>query len=562
MGRRFAVRATALALLAARAVGQGTPFACCYAGTKMQYGMCGAPLPGVVSWTDFVACWRQASLHFANTTVVGEYNLTMAEKYNVFTVILADNEAHGITADPADLPLAFDADVIAPGARPELGYLPFELRIGLPSSGSGAPGGCLPFELRGLGVNLTLHHQAPRSPGRPYAGFTFGIAGCGRKAQTVSNFQFHALGYGNLEFYFVTLRDSHDILSIEPPSDVPRAGDAVNFQECDVARCTIRYFGDVTGDLGNTYGLSQNGSRATDVVFRVEDPAPHVPAYGFRPDGDGYTFAWYGSYPQEWGSQERDFVHLERSRVEFIRDVQLGSANISACNITPWLSARNPVFAAAGANSTGNPPSIELYNMESGVSEYTNARGERTRWIDRTSSQSGRAPCARRWLRTPSGAAVPGGSRSKGASSVQGAGPARTAPRPRFGCNASDSYFLYAWDVDVRESAVARSRFFWAAGELVASQGVVPAPWLHARPNNPSFYLNLQTSAPDAGFLWEVNDTLACMRPSLKLANGTAVEAQALTKENGSITFRSLFTHTGDPKCAARARPADAVWYV
>ena len=30
-------------------------------------------------------------------------------------------------------------------------------------------------------------------------------------------------------------------VSIEPPSDVPRAGDAVYFQECDVVRSTIRY---------------------------------------------------------------------------------------------------------------------------------------------------------------------------------------------------------------------------------------------------------------------------------------------------------------------------------
>merc|ERR1719291_800445 len=120
-------------------------------------------------------------------------------------------------------------------------------------------------------------------------------------------------------------------------------------------------------------GLSQNGSRAIGSTFLVEDPALHVPNYSYRKFGDGYQFAWYGSFPQEWGSTA-EFVHLDSSVIEYIRDVQLGSVNISRCRFTPWTSKLNPIFSGAGARSTVNPPSVSLYDMESSGTRAYSAR--------------------------------------------------------------------------------------------------------------------------------------------------------------------------------------------
>jgi|ERR1712224_336881 len=54
---------------------------------------------------------------------------------------------------------------------------------------------------------------------------------------------------------------------------------ALIFQESVVRNCTVRYFGDVSGDIGQTYGLSQNGSRIIGSHFLVQDPIdvlPHI----------------------------------------------------------------------------------------------------------------------------------------------------------------------------------------------------------------------------------------------------------------------------------------------
>lgn len=165
-------------------LGQGTPFACCFGGSVMRYGMCGSgDETGVRTWPEFKACWQQSLTHFSNNTVIGEYNVTMAEKYSAFTIIL-DSAVSSITADPAD-PLQFDADVFANASTPELGYLPFMLSIVLPQT---APNSCPPFELKDLALRVSLHDQKPRDPHHQYAGFSLRIGGCGRTQQVLSNF--------------------------------------------------------------------------------------------------------------------------------------------------------------------------------------------------------------------------------------------------------------------------------------------------------------------------------------------------------------------------------------
>eukprot|EP00966_Prymnesium_polylepis_P233119 5391471-Prymnesium_polylepis.1 len=316
MSRRAA--ALVVSLLAERAAAQGTPFACCYGAGAMVYGFCEAPLRGVSSWAEVKLCWRRMSSHFANTTVVGEYNLTSAEKYSIFTVVI-DEGVREIVADPGDPPLAFDADTIPEGAVPELGYLPFEVSVVLPSPNSGSTT-CPPFELRDAAFNFTLHGQQPRS--RSYTPLTFSIVGCGRDAQTLRNISVAALGYANLQLSFVSLRDSHRIVSLDQPGG--GGGDALSFEESSLENCTFRYFGGVTGSLGNAGGATQNGTVARDVSFLAADPAQYIPAYVYRPVGHRYTFGWYGSYPQEWGNTS-SLVHLERCHVQFMYDVQLGS---------------------------------------------------------------------------------------------------------------------------------------------------------------------------------------------------------------------------------------------
>jgi len=281
------------------------------------------------------------------------------------------------------------------------------------------------------------------------------------------------------------------------------AGDALMFEECDVINTTFRYFGDVTGQIGNTFGLTQNGSRSIGSRFLVEDPKRHVPEYSYRDDGDGYRFSWYGSFPAEWGSTGVDYRHLDNTFVQYIRDMQIGSVNISHCTFSPWTDKSNPIFSGTGARSTANPPSIELYNMES-VSKLSS--------VSRVKSI-----------------------------------PTSTTGRVTYGCNVSDSVFYYIWDVDVLLSTVSRSSFRWSAAGLP-----VPAAWTGKDPN-PSFWVNLQSNSTQAGYPRTVNDTLVCMRPAIHV-NGTVVPEQNLTITADSTTFRSHFLHTTDPLCR---RPSD-----
>ena len=153
-------------LLVGHAAAQGTPFACCYGEGRMEYGRCEALWAGVSSWRGLQRCWANAATHFANTTVVGDSNITAAERYSIFQVII-DDAATEIVADPRDPPLTFDADIIPDGAIPELGYLP--------------------FMMSNVSIAFTLHHQQPRSASRVYTPLTFSISGCGREVQVLRN---------------------------------------------------------------------------------------------------------------------------------------------------------------------------------------------------------------------------------------------------------------------------------------------------------------------------------------------------------------------------------------
>ena len=500
---------------------QGTPFACCGEKTNMVYGFCQPNQRGVSTWSDFKSCWAQARRHFANTTVVGPFNMTAAEKYSVFVIVVDAAAGPSLGPPPAEVgePLTFDADIIPDGAVPELGYLPFQLHISLPPAPPSSPADCPAFDLRDLRIELGLHGQAPRPAKRQYAGFTFNINGGGcsvRGTQTVSNLNFSARGFGNLDVSFLTLRGSA-VLSVEPPakSNVPLSGDALHFTECDVVDSSFRYLGGVTGEAGNTFGLTQNGSRAIRSTFIVEkEPGLHVPDYAYRAGGDGYSFDWYGSFPQEWDPRGwRDLVgpggfqHLDSVQIELVRDAQLGSINITNATVTSWISPSNPIYGAHGNESTAIPPSIELYNMES-------ARN------------------------------------GKGKGDDQGA--AEDGDRKRFGCNVSDSRFQYIWDVDIGDSAVSRSSFHWAGLPDRSGAAELPATWKKQPPVNPSFWVHLDTASPSAGFPWVLADFLACLRPALPPdgggggRGGAALPAQVPTVANGSKLVRAHFGHVGD----------------
>lgn len=67
----------------------------------------------------------------------------------------------------------------------------------------------------------------------------------------------------------------------------------LTFTEAMLLNSTLRYFGDVSGDLGMTYGLTQNGSRAVGTAFLAADPRVYVPEYVYRPAGYAHHFGWY-----------------------------------------------------------------------------------------------------------------------------------------------------------------------------------------------------------------------------------------------------------------------------
>ena len=115
--------------------------------------------------------------------------------------------------------------------------------------------------------------------------------------QVLRNLSVSALGYANLELSFVTLRDSHHILSLDQPGPDGGAGEVLTFTEAMLLNSTLRYFGDVSGDLGMTYGLTQNGSRAVGTAFLAADPRAYVPEYVYRPAGYSHQFGWYAWVP-------------------------------------------------------------------------------------------------------------------------------------------------------------------------------------------------------------------------------------------------------------------------
>eukprot|EP00658_Telonema_sp_P-2_P077763 TRINITY_DN7115_c0_g1_i1.p1 TRINITY_DN7115_c0_g1~~TRINITY_DN7115_c0_g1_i1.p1 ORF type:complete len:328 (+),score=35.11 TRINITY_DN7115_c0_g1_i1:311-1294(+) len=309
---------------------------------------------------------------------------------------------------------------------------------------------------------MSLHGAKPRPPDRLYSRFTFSIGGCGRQHQRLHNLSMSAIGYGNLQLSFLSITDS-EVLSVEPPDAIGAlGGDAVRFEECDVTDTVVQYFGDVSGNLGNTFGWTQNGSRALRTRFLVADPVPLIPSYSYR---DDYQFSWYGSYPQEWGALQR-YSHLAESTVEYIRDVQLGSVNLTRTRFRPWLDRGNPIFFS---NSTRIPPSIQLYNMQSGGT-YS------------------------------------------------------------FGSYATECRFDFLWDADILESAVKRSQFRWARN---VSEFPVPQSWSLSPPVNPSFWIALDSADNRSGFNQTMEDCVVCLRPAMSagtvpaqlptIANGSVV---------------------------------------
>ena len=509
-----------------------SPFACCFSNATLLYGgaCSGPPPPGhppVSTFSDLASCWKRARSHFANNTIVGAYNLTAAEKYSIFIINLGGSSIDGQNSAP----LKFEADIFADGATPELGYLPFELQIALPSP-KGRGHTCPRFALKNLAIDFSI--GTPPPPGHAHPGFTFTIAGCGRDAQAISGLDFHAIGFGTLQVSFATLRDSPSLLSIEPSEGTaPIAADAFSFVESHIENSTISYFGDVTGDLGQSYGATQNGSTAVGSVFQVADPKSHgSTSYRYRKSTDGYRFSWLGSMPQEWSntSTSSSFAHLRHCKVQYIRDVMLGSVNVMDTSFDAWVDGANPVFDGLGSRHDANPPSFTAYNMEA----FTSASS--------SSSSSSSSPSS----------AVRNSSNSRFLFDL------RTAVDERrlFGANLTNVDVTFLWDVAILRSACHSCTIKWAL-DLPR----IPHQWASLPSTaNPSFWVALETADPKAGFPQVVHASLACMRPATTLRNGSAVPPQRLTTDNESDISGSTFAWATASAASHRPRDADLPW--
>merc|ERR1719433_731830 len=110
------------------------------------------------------------------------------------------------------------------------------------------------------------------------------FSGCDRESSFLRNLSFSALGFGSPEFDFVTIENSNDIVSVEFVDE--EQGDAAEraliFQESVVSNSTIRYFGDVSGSIGEAYGRTQNGTYVVHSKFLVQDPSDLLPSFVYR----------------------------------------------------------------------------------------------------------------------------------------------------------------------------------------------------------------------------------------------------------------------------------------
>lgn len=342
----------------------GGIFACCGAGGAITYGTCEAQVGGGIgSWQDFEVCWALARVHFGNTTKDPDnYNLTIAERYQIFSLVLsAEGGSSGLAGRPSGL-LVLDASVIAPWNDDRLyGYLPYYVSIHFPALSDGT---CPEFELHGLQLEFrsTLGDEL-----HPYLAVK--VNGCSPDKSKLTASSLGAKGWGNFEFNFLRVEAS-DILSVEPSAKQRAKGYtfALTIVESTLVGTALSYFGSAEMTIGNSGERTQNGVRAVRSKFVVVDPRSIMPGYDM-PEGRGeYQMSWMGSFHAGAANSTwvEDFIHIENSSVEFVGDLQLGTIHALGSSFRPWLSPSSPIWGQE------DPPLVELYRADSDQRAYGN----------------------------------------------------------------------------------------------------------------------------------------------------------------------------------------------
>ena len=300
--RRMRLLVRLLMLLAASgdlrpAAAQPSAAVCCFAGGQISYvrmPVCElqAGQRGVSEWLDLRACWEAVEAHFGNrttqTTPQG-LNVTIAERYPIFVINLAAGAA---IATPADAPaLALDSSLLPPGAIPVDGPMRgFGIVFSFPYDEQTRT--CKPASLTGLTLAVTdVQNLQPQGLGVQFAG-------CGREVHKLHNLTLTSIGWGSPSFEFLSVVGS-DILTVEAPwsEDHQDTEAALSFIEADIISSNVSYFGDVSGNFGDSFGATQNGSRALRSTFVAVDPTrPDIygPTYTFRKpsSNNNYDFSW------------------------------------------------------------------------------------------------------------------------------------------------------------------------------------------------------------------------------------------------------------------------------
>lgn len=337
--------------LAKMAIAQPSGIACCDSkGITLERAYCSAPSSdGVSTWSEVETCWDLARSHFANKTA--------SDGHQIFQVLFS-SEVEEIRMPPEAPVLEFDADLLPEDGEPELGYLPYKLQFLFPKTIDGL---CQYLQLADWKLHVTKHGGNALT--RKYQAWQMSFAGCSQDLSYLHNLSLKSHGYGSPEFDFVTLEDSHDITSVEfvdeEEGDAPQS--ALIFLESVIRNCTIRYFGDVSGDFGNTYGRTQDGCQLIDSQFLVQDPLDLLPFFTYRTSklASPYIFEWYGAL-----ANGLDMVHMQDSHIEYIRDVQLGTVQIQGCQFEPWIKETNPVISSKDVGTAA--ASFELYRADMG----------------------------------------------------------------------------------------------------------------------------------------------------------------------------------------------------
>lgn len=334
--------------------------ACCGSTGAMTYGIGGCETSsqdGVASWADMELCWTAAATHFSNNTR-SDQNETISDVYQIFQVILS-SVVQNIARPAGRPPLLFDADLFAPGAQPRLGYLPWIIDFAFPVEYDGT---CTELQLQDWAFRFSVHDGQPA----PYSYRNLKVqwSGCNRTASSLVNFSYSALGLGSPTFSFLTLKDSTDIVSVEfAPLGQDDGVDALNFEECKILDSRLRYFGDVTGDVGGTSGRTQNGTVALRTSFIVQDPHAVMPAHHLRTGNTPYSFGWVGTMN---ANSADTFSHMADCFVEYISDVQLGTVLVTRTSFSGWVAQNNPILA--GLFDQG--PSFQVYRADGNLKAY------------------------------------------------------------------------------------------------------------------------------------------------------------------------------------------------